>query len=139
MGRERAGRCLLLGLAAFLLQACATGAGVSSGLLPPVEWAPEGTPGVVFLRESRREEQALSEARRAEAECALAQVWGLAHGVDEVGARVELRFWAQGGALTLLSHRTSGGQERARPVACEHQYGLDDFSFGSGQRQGLGR
>ncbi len=116
MGRERAVRGLLLGLAALLLQACATGVMASGGLLPPVGWVSEGTPGVVFLREPRQEGQELSEARRAEAECALAQVWGLVRGVDEVGARVELRFWAQGGALTLLSHRTSGGQERAEPV-----------------------
>jgi hypothetical protein len=77
---------------------------------------PEGTSGVVFLRESRREEPELSEARRAEAECALAQVWGLVRGMDEVGARVELRFWAHRGALTLRSHRSTGGQERAESV-----------------------
>jgi hypothetical protein len=116
MGCERAVRGLLLGLAALLLQACATGTMASGGLLPPAGWVSEGTTGVVFLREPRQEGQELSEARRAEAECALAQVWGLVRGVDEVGARVELRFWAQGGALTLLSHRTSGGQERAEPV-----------------------
>ncbi|PTL81687.1 hypothetical protein [Vitiosangium sp. GDMCC 1.1324] len=115
MGQDASMRGVLLGLA-VLLQACAAGPMASGGLLPSSALVPEGTPGVVFLREQRKAEPELSEARRAEAGCALAQVWGLVRGVDEVGARVEVRFWARGGALTLLSHRTTGGQERAAPV-----------------------
>jgi hypothetical protein len=101
---------------AVLLQACAAGPVASGGLLPSTAWAPEGTPGVVFLREQRRAEPELSEARRAEVECALARAWGLVRGVDEVGAQVELRFWAQDGALTLLSHCTLEGEGHAEPV-----------------------
>ncbi|HYO54836.1 hypothetical protein [Archangium sp.] len=115
MDWEASMRSVLLGLA-VLLQACAAGPMASSGLLPSTALVSEGTPGVVFLREPRRAEPELSEARRAEAECALALVWGLVRGVDEVGARVELRFWTHGGALTLLSHRTSEGQGRAESV-----------------------
>jgi hypothetical protein len=116
MGHESSVRGLLLGLTVLLLQACAAGPMASGGLLSSGALVPEGTPGVVFLREPSRAEPELSAARRAEVECALAEVWGLIRGVDEVGARVELRFWTHGGALTLLSHRTSGGQGRAEPV-----------------------
>jgi hypothetical protein len=116
MEREGAVRGLLLGLAVLWLQGCATGAVATGGLLPEVGLLPEGTHGVVLLGEVRRQEPELSEARRAEVECALAQAWGVARGVEEEGARVELRFWAQGGALTLLSHHTRGGQGRAEPV-----------------------
>ncbi len=114
MGREVIARGVLLGLA-VLMQACAAGPLASGGLLAPTVLVP-GTRGVVFPREVRRGEADLSEARRAEVECALAQVWGIARGVEEVGARVELRFWARGGALTLLSHRTTGGGTGAEPV-----------------------
>ncbi len=115
MGRAVVVRGLLLGLA-VVLPACTVGTMASGGLLPSATVMPEGTPGVVFLRGSRGDEPELSEARRAEAECALAQVWGLVRGMDEVGARVELRFWAHRGALTLRSHRSTGGQERAESV-----------------------
>lgn len=119
MCREVIVRVLLLSLA-VLLQACAVGARASGGLLSPVGLLPAGSQGVVLLHDSGRREPEFADAQRAEAECALAQVWGLVHGVDEVGARVELRFWAHGGALTLLSHRTAGGRERAEPVDEAH-------------------
>ena len=45
----------------------------------------------------------LEEARRAELESALAGMWGVASEVREVGAVLEFTFWAEGGALTLLS------------------------------------
>ena len=115
MGRAVVIRGLLLGVA-VVLSACTTGTMASGGLLSPATLLPEGTPGVLFLRESRSEEPELSEARRAEVECALTQVWGLVRGMDEVGAQVELRFWAHRGALTLRSHRSSRGQERAGSV-----------------------
>ncbi len=128
MVRESAGwRLLLLGLAMLLLQACATGTLASGGLLAPPVLVPEGTHGLVFFRELRREESALAEARRAEVECALAQVWALARGVDEVGAQVEVRFWAQGGALTVLSHRTAQGYAQATKV--------DEAAFARGLRR----
>ncbi|WP_309893250.1 hypothetical protein [Archangium sp.] len=115
MGRAAVVRGLLLGWA-VVLSACTTGTMASGGLLSPATLMPEDSPGMVFLGESRRWEPELSEARRAEAECALSQVWGLVRGMDEVGARVELRFWAHRGALTLRSHRSTGGQERAESV-----------------------
>lgn len=115
MGRAAVVRGLLLGWA-IVLSACATGTMASGGLLSPATLLPEDASGVVLLRESRRQEPQLSEARLAEAECALMQVWGLVRGMDEVGARVELRFWAHRGALTLRSHRSTGGQERAESV-----------------------
>lgn len=121
-------RALLLGLS-MLLHACAVGAMASGGLVPSTAWVPEGTQGVVFLREQRRAESELSEARRAEVVCALAQVWGLVRAVDEVGARMELRFWAHEGALTLLSHRATGGEGRAEPV--------DEAAFATRFRQHL--
>ena len=128
MVRESAGwKLLLLGLAVLLLQACATGTLASGGLLSPAGLVPEGAHGLVFFRELRREEPALADARRAEVECALAHVWALARGVDGVGARVEVRFWAQGGALTLLSHQSSQGHERATKV--------DEAAFARGLRQ----
>lgn len=120
-------RCALAWALSVLLQACAAGPVASSGLLPSTGWVPEGTPGVVFLRDQRRAEPESSEARRAEVECALARAWGLVRGVEEEGARVELRFWAQDGALTLLSHRTLEGQGRAGPV--------DERAFVSGLRR----
>jgi hypothetical protein len=126
MGRKAIVRGVLWCLA-VLLQACAVGPMASGGLLPSTAWVAEGPPGVVFLREPHRVETEVSEARRAEAECALAQVWGLVRGVDEVGARVEVRFWAHGGTLTLLSHRTLGGQERAERV--------DEAAFGKSFRR----
>ncbi|HEX5746765.1 MAG TPA: hypothetical protein VFZ09_10995 [Archangium sp.] len=91
---------------AVLLQACAVGPRASSAWSLSTAWGPEGSPAGVLLREPHRAQTELSEARRAEAECALGQVWGLVRGVDEVGARVEVRFWAHAGTLTLLSHRT---------------------------------
>lgn len=50
-------------------------------------------------------------ARRAEVEWALTQMWGVARGEEQVGARLEFTFWAEGGALTLLSwrHTTTEG------------------------------
>jgi len=47
----------------------------------------------------------LEEARRAEIDSALAQLWGVASEVREVGAVLEFTYWVEGGALTLLSLR----------------------------------
>ena len=55
MGRELARRGPLLVLAVWL-QACATGAVASGGLLPSVGLTPGGTQGVVLFRELRKEE-----------------------------------------------------------------------------------
>jgi hypothetical protein len=47
----------------------------------------------------------LEEARRAEIDSALAQLWGVASEVREVGAVLEFTYWVESGALTLLSLR----------------------------------
>jgi hypothetical protein len=47
----------------------------------------------------------LEEAWRAEIDSALAQLWGVAREVREVGTVLEFTYWAEGGALTLLSLR----------------------------------
>jgi hypothetical protein len=47
----------------------------------------------------------LEEARRAEIDSALAQIWGVANEVREVGAVLEFTYWVESGALTLLSLR----------------------------------
>ena len=78
-----------------------------------------GTGGSGHPRELRgpstesAEWEALEEARRAEVERALAGMWGVASEVREVGAVLEFTFWAEGGALTLLSlRRLKWGTER---------------------------
>jgi hypothetical protein len=48
---------------------------------------------------------ALEDARRAELESAIVGMWGVLSEVREVGAELEFTFWAEGGALTLLSLR----------------------------------
>jgi hypothetical protein len=60
---------------------------------------------------SANESRAQDRARRAEVEWALSQMWGVARGEEQVGARLEFTFWAKGGALTLLSwrHTATGG------------------------------
>jgi hypothetical protein len=54
----------------------------------------------------------LEEARQAEVDSALAGMWGIAAGVREIGAVLEFTFWAEGGALTLVSlgRREWGGR-----------------------------
>ncbi len=47
----------------------------------------------------------LEEARRAEIDSALAQLWGVTSEVREVGAVLEFTYWVESGALTLLSLR----------------------------------
>lgn len=44
----------------------------------------------------------------AEATLTLAQVWSVASGVREVGARLSFTFWSERGALTLTAYEASG-------------------------------
>ena len=92
-------RALRWGLAALLLaNACAT--------VPQEAMGGSGQP-----REQRgptpgsQEWEHLGRLVRAELESALAQMWGVASEVREVGAVLEFTWWAEGGALTLLSLR----------------------------------
>jgi hypothetical protein len=71
-------------------------------------------------RSEGRGPEAEEEARRAEAERALAQVVELARGVEEVGATRAFTFWVEEGALTPLDYRVaSGGGRVGRRVEAE--------------------
>lgn len=107
-------RALSWGLVALLLvNGCVTvppggtgGSGKSWGLRGPstesAEW------------------EALEAARRAEVESALAGMWGVASEVRELGAELDFTFWAEGGALTLLSlRRREWGTERGSALSRE--------------------
>lgn len=62
--------------------------------------------------------EALKRAQRAEAGHALEAAWAVARTTDAPGAEWELRFWSQGGALTLLSfRRIEEGDGRAAPAS----------------------
>ncbi len=61
--------------------------------------------------------EALERARLREAERALDALWAVVGTTNRLGAEWEFRFWAQGGALTLLSFRlTEEGEGRVAPV-----------------------
>ncbi|WP_309895862.1 hypothetical protein [Archangium sp.] len=55
-------------------------------------------------------------ARKAETARALAQVLGLARGVDEIGATLTFTFWVEQGALTPLGYREESRGGRAGRV-----------------------
>ncbi len=74
----------------------------ASGCVTPL--AGSGGPALVEWRgvEEGRDD---TEARRAELERARAQLWGVASGVREVGAKLLLTYWVENGALTLVGYR----------------------------------
>ncbi len=62
------------------------------------------------------DEDSRERAQSAEAERALNEMWAMASTADLPGAEWEFRYWAQGGALTLLSfRRTEAGAGAASP------------------------
>ena len=68
-----------------------------------------------WLQAARQEErgaEAEEAAREAELERTLARVSGVASRVEESGAKLSFTFWAEEGALTLLSYRQEGGTGR---------------------------
>lgn len=85
--------CLLS--AAVLCTGCAT-VGVTGG-----GWPEPGLPPDV-------DEEVLEEGAEAEASRASADVWAVASGVQEVGARLSFTFWSERGALTLTGYTASG-------------------------------
>jgi hypothetical protein len=89
----------LLGL---LLQACAT-TGAVGDLEPEDELQLEEGGEELLPPWERRHQDEDREARRAEAVTALSGMRGVADSVQEAGAELVFRFWAQNGALTLLS------------------------------------
>jgi hypothetical protein len=91
-------RALTWGLVALvLLNACAT--------VPREGTGGSGRPEQRGPSPGSSEWDALEESRQAELESALAEMWGLASEVREVGAELEFTFWTEGGAFTLLSLR----------------------------------
>lgn len=88
----------------LLLNACAT--------VPRDGTGGSGRPEQRGPSPGSSEWDALEEARRAELESALAEMWGVASEVREVGAELDFTFWTEGGAFTLLSlrRRERGGQ-----------------------------
>src|SRR5688572_27308195 len=118
-------------LALASLPACATSAGTgharrelglsrSPAQSPEVE---EEAPSGSFSSSSvplwrKPDDPVWDEARRAEAARALEALWGIAGSTHALGAEWEVRFWSQGGALTLLSlHNTEVGEERLAPIS----------------------
>jgi hypothetical protein len=84
-----------LALIAALSTGCAT-AGVGGG-----GWPGPGLPPDV-------DAEVLEEGAKAEAARAVAEVWAVASGVREVGARLSFTFWFEHGALTLTEYKASG-------------------------------
>ncbi|WP_309891631.1 hypothetical protein [Archangium sp.] len=75
---------------------------------------------VLAARREGRGPEGDAAARKAESDRALAQVVGLARGVEEVGARLTFTFWVEEGALTPLGYREERGGGRAgRAVGAE--------------------
>jgi hypothetical protein len=54
------------------------------------------------------DEEVLEEGAEAEASRAVAEVWAVASGVQEVGARLSFTFWSERGALTLTGYTATG-------------------------------
>jgi hypothetical protein len=83
----------------------------------------DGSGGTVWVGNglpSGMDEAALEHAASAEASRAVAQVWAVAGGVSEVGARLAFSFWAERGALTMTAYEASGrGGPAGRPVDAE--------------------
>jgi hypothetical protein len=129
MHRESVRLISRLCIAALLLQACAT-AGLA-GDLEPEEDAPEGLEAAQTEADppppwETRGEQEDEEARRAEAAAALSGMRGVLSTVEEEESELVFRFWAQNGALTLLSwKRTTRGTGQAGGKADTFLPGLE--------------
>jgi hypothetical protein len=88
---------------------------------------------------AQREGREPEAARKAEADRALARLVGLTSGVEEVGARLALTFWVEGGALTLLGYQQERGSGHAgRTVDSEELARVLRLVFGEylGRRTG---
>jgi hypothetical protein len=102
-------RAVAVGLAVLLVQGCATvpHEGDSGFSLPVHASLPGEATLVSALRTTPSEEEWRAEAgaRLAEVEWALARMWAMASGEEQVGAVLAFTFWVERGAFTLLSHR----------------------------------
>ncbi|HZH78708.1 MAG TPA: hypothetical protein VEY88_21950 [Archangium sp.] len=109
-----------MGLVVLLVQGCATvphGEGSGFSLPDNPSFPNEATFVSTHWRSASTEEEWSAEAmaRRAEVEWALAQLWAVASGEEQVGTVLEFTFWVERGALTLLSHRRGAmGGERGQ-------------------------
>ncbi len=113
--------CLLV----LLLQACATTGAV--GDIESEEELPADEGGEELLPPwERRHQDEDREARRAEAVSALSGMRGVAGSVQEVGAELVFRFWAQNGALTLLSWKQAARGESLAENLDSSLRGLED-------------
>ena len=128
-------RAVAVGLAMLVLQGCATiqqeresgFALLGSALFPEESPHLSVSPGT---SPSADEWKARTGARQAEVEWALSQMWGVASSEEQVGARLEFTFWAEHGALTLLSwQRAVSGGKAGQPA--------DGNAFAEGLRRML--
>ncbi|HEX5746855.1 MAG TPA: hypothetical protein VFZ09_11480 [Archangium sp.] len=124
MTRRTCGRAVAVGLAVLLAQGCSTVSHTGrSGFSLPERASSPGEATFVSTQwsssspEDRSED---AEARRAEVEWALARMWEVASGVEQVGTVLEFTFWVERGAFTLLSqHRSAAGGEKGQPAKAE--------------------
>ncbi|MFE8600604.1 hypothetical protein [Archangium violaceum] len=105
MTRSGGLRAVMVGLAVLLAQGCATvlhQGRSGEATLVSTQWGA-----------SSSENEGDSEARRAEVEWVLARMWEAASGEQQVGTELELTFWVERGAFTLLSQRrgAEGGEK----------------------------
>ncbi|QRK10716.1 hypothetical protein JQX13_11945 [Archangium violaceum] len=96
-------------LLALVLQACAT-----TGAMDSLD-SEEDLPASAEREDLRppwesRNEEADEEARQAETAAALSGMRGVLGQVEEAGVELTFRFWAQNGALTLLSWKRATGE-----------------------------
>lgn len=106
MTRGACWRAMAVGLAVLLAQGCATvphrASSPGEATLVSTQWSA-----------SASENEGDAEARRAEVEWVLARMWEAASGEQQVGTELELTFWVERGAFTLLSQRRGavGGEK----------------------------
>lgn len=114
----------VLGLVVLMVQGCATTRHESGkGFSLPANASFPGAVTFVSIESnaspSPDEWRAEAEARRTEVDWALAQMWAVASGEDRVGTVLEFTFWAERGALTLLSFRGRAAGGAGQPVQAE--------------------
>lgn len=116
---------MAVGLAVLLVQGCVSVRHEGrSDLSPPGRASFPGEATLVSTRWSTSASEddggAKAEARRAEVEWALARMWEVASGEERVGTVLELSFWVESGAFTLLSRRRGAeGGETGQPAKAE--------------------
>lgn len=106
-GMARTAGCICI--LALVLQACAT-----TGAMDSLD-SEEDLPASAEREDLRppweaRNAEADEEARQAETSAALSGMRGVLGQIDEAGVELTFRFWAQNGALTLLSWKRGAGE-----------------------------